>query len=289
MPRVHFESTDHSRRNAHLATPPAQPVASPANEADKTLRPPERIIATSPPGNTANRVNNIPPEEQAEVAALLDTLMAALDDLSSKNASQLNASGHATAPDNNLASSPAVRPAETANPVAHNSHRPATDNASPGKQNKMSEAISNCFSGRAGTIAGALVFGVVVVSAIALMSAFPPILLFGAVFGIAVAAEMLKPVREFQADLRSEHEEEKFNSNREFQADLRNQQEEDDFNHNWQNRLEQEEELDEDLQFPPAPTAPLQPQTPTFITSAQPANIIHPPGAPTRLAQRPLS
>lgn len=286
MPKVHFEKTDYSRRNTNPATPPVQPPAS-ANEATAGSRLTERSITPPHPGTTANAVNNIPPEEQAEVAALLDTLRAALDDLSSKNASQLNEIDGATAAANHLPASHAAPPAEAGHQVAHNPPRPAHDRATPGKQNKMSEAISNCFSGRVGTVAGALVFGIVVVSAIALMSAFPPVLLFGAVFGIAVAAEMLKPVREFQTDLHNQYEEEKFNHISQSQTDLHNQHDEDEFNRLLDDANEQEQELDGSLQFPVAPTAPLQPQIPALSTSAQPATIVNPLGAPARVAQRP--
>ena len=119
-------------------------------------------------------------------------------------------------------------------------------------------------------VAGALVFGLVAVSAIALISAFPPVLLFGALFGLAVAAEMRTPVREFQADEHNQREEKKFDAIQENQNYL-------DEEASMEARMEADKEADKEdgietddsVQLPLAPTAPLpslqlpqQPQRP---------------------------
>jgi hypothetical protein len=223
-------------------------------------------VVTPSSTTTADTVNKIRPEEQAEVAELLGTLHAALDSLSSKNASELNGRVQEPALHDNSPGSqtlPAAAPEAPGSilPAPDSAPAPANENPTPGKKKKMAEAIANAFSGRAGMIAGAVVFGLVAVSALALISAFPPVLLFVAVFGLAVAGEMRGPVREFQAD-------------------LRNQRENEEFDHIWNrpDKPDEEEykEADEPWQLPPAPPTPLPQSVATTQSPVRPAILARP-------------
>ncbi|MFT5531916.1 MAG: hypothetical protein ACI802_000132 [Candidatus Paceibacteria bacterium] len=270
MPNVPSSTAGHSKLNQLPPGPPAQPLPPTSNQPAQQLEPAVKQIVTPQAGNTANGVNRIPSDQQAEVEELLEKFVAALDNLSSKNASQLSGHGHAPAIEPNTPNIPTQPPAPPKDPVRQIVPSQANTRSSPGKKNTMSEAISNCFSGRYGTVAGAIVFGLVAVSAIALMSTFPPILMFGALFGIAVASEMAKPVREFQTTVRARHAAEK----------LDQEQEDDD---------EQNDTAAEPLQPPLPPMAPPQSPTPAALLPNKPANSSHPVGAHLPVTQRQAS
>lgn len=250
--------------------PFASPLTSPSTTLSLAGKQPERpapvdkIIIAPAPDIIAEEVSERSDDQQAKVSELLATLVAALDHLDKENAEALNE--HAPLADTHhepaaSSTAPATGPADSglAPTRLHSQNQHVDHRVPPGKMTPMAEALRDCFSGRAGTVAGAVVFGLVVVSAVALMSAFPPILLFGALFGLAVAAEMVKPVSQFQTDLRE--------------------------NNKWDHAIDEEdgeedgkeEKADETLALPLAPTTPLQPAA----TTVQPGALVNPsPGNP---------
>lgn len=72
----------------------------------------------------------------------------------------------------------------------------------------MAGNVRNCFGGRLGTLAMAGVFGAAAIGGLALLFAAPSALVIVALFGLAFTAEMVRPVKEFQADIQDKREEE---------------------------------------------------------------------------------
>ena len=261
------------------AMPGAAPESSELPSPPSPLRPEinDPIVAIPDSTKTAQKVDKLNANLQAEIKALFATLQAEIKKKSTEAISKLNNKVQVQAPDvPDVPDVPDAADHVTMSPPTQEEHNPGPPEQqsapapvnvkpTPGKKTTMSEAISNAFSGRAGTIAGAMVFGLVAVSAITLMSAFPPILLFGALFGLAVAAEMAKPVREFQADLRKQREEEKLDS-----------------------KLDEEEDVEVQEQpspLPHVPTTPLPPPLPAVPTQPPHARPVNQPDKPIAMAQ----
>jgi hypothetical protein len=119
---------------------------------------------------------------------------------------QPGATGTAAHPENHQPD-PANDPAHPTSPPQSNTqpdgpvtHPPVDRMPPPGQLTKGAENIRTSFGGRAGTLAMAGLFGMATVGGLALLFA-APLPLFVLLFGLAITAEMAKPVREFQADM----------------------------------------------------------------------------------------